>query len=175
MEAENPLTGEKISDNELSSLSSLCETKLMLEEEVAEAEKELSDLKAKLRQITEDLIPTKMMELGLSEIKLADGKKVTVSQFYAASIVDQPSFFRWLVETENDGIIKRNIEVTTKKGQGNIADAAAAALQALMIPYTDKKSVHPQTLKSFVREQIESGNKLPDSLKVHIGNKATIK
>ena len=44
------------------------------------------------------------------------------------------------------------------------------------ISFTDKESVHPQSLNAFIREQTEKGKALPhDLLGVHIGQIAKIK
>ena len=46
----------------------------------------------------------------------------------------------------------------------------------MQVDYENRKSVHPSTLKAFVREQIEMGKELPlDLLGVHIGQRSEIR
>ena len=49
-------------------------------------------------------------------------------------------------------------------------------LDHIGVDYENKKSVHPSTLKAFVREQIERGKILPlDLFGIHIGQRSEIR
>ena len=58
----------------------------------------------------------------------------------------------------------------------NDTNQAISALTSLGLEPIDKEQVHPQTLKAFVREQVESGKPFPLELfGAFLGQKATIK
>ena len=77
---KNQLTGEDIADSELSSLVDLARTQYRLERQLEKLEAQIGETKEKHRQVSQQLIPDKMMELGLDFIKLSDGTKVAVSK-----------------------------------------------------------------------------------------------
>ena len=115
---------------------------------------------------------------GLSEFKLADGTKVTVQQFYSASIpkdkVDEA--MQWLRDNGHGDLIKNTVSVAFGKGEDTLATDLKKYLGANGNSYEDKTGVHPQTLRAFAREQIEAGQNLPlDTLGIYIGLKTVIK
>lgn len=181
MENTNPLTGEKISDTDVKSLAELCELKQDLEAQVKQIEEALSEKKQELRRVTEVDIPDKMAELGMESFTTTSGTRIEVNSFYAANITQEKArdAFKWLRDNGHGAIIKREIVTRFGKGQEAIADAFVELLghkHMNKFVARDKESVHPQTLKAFVREQIESGEDIPlDLLGVHIGKKAVIK
>jgi hypothetical protein len=61
------------------------------------------------------------------------------------------------------------------KGEDSDAKIAVQALKDLGHEPVDKQSVHPMTLKSFIREQYESGSNFPaDLFGAFVGNKTKI-
>lgn len=167
----------KIQDREIAELSKLCRRQAEYENEVQIAEERLKEYKQRLRNISELEIPEKMMALGVSQLRLADGTVISIDTFYSASITEahRTEALSWLEDNGYSALIKSEIKVATKKGERDIAERTLELLRQANIPYTNKDSVHPQTLKAFVREQIESGQTIPmDLLSVHIGNRAKI-
>lgn len=145
--------------------------------EVERAEDILKEAKAELRTIQEDLLPQAMMAIGLSELKLDTGEKLTVSNYYQASVKleDRESAFNWLHDSGNGDIIKHNVSVDFKKGEGDNAREAYERLCDLGLSPKDEIKIAPMTLKAFVREEIEAGRELPKEFNVYVGQKATIK
>ena len=96
-------------------------------------------------------------------MRLESGEKITVKREYAASITaeKQGEAFRWLRENGHEGIIKHDLAVNLKKGEEQEFTRLIKVVDELGLTYTDKEFVHPQTLKSFVKEQISSGSNLP--------------
>lgn len=169
----NQLTGEDIADSELSSLVDLARNQYRLERQIEKLESQLGEAKEKHRQVSQQLIPDKMMELGLDSIKLSDGTKVAVSKFYSASITPErmAAAHAWLRENGHGDLIKNTINCVLARGQDDRADKILKALTKLGVAYERKSAVHPMTLKAFVREMIEGGSTLPlDLLGVHVGN-----
>lgn len=162
----NPLTNQPIEDAELKTLSDLIKLQADLERQVSSLEDTLARAASDLKRVSETLIPDTMAQLGLSSMKLDDGTKVEVSTYYAASIPAdaQSAAFAWLRETGNDSIIKRTVSCQFGKGEDKEANELAERLDALGYSFNDKANVHPQTLKAFVREQIESNKPFPQEL-----------
>ena len=69
-----------------------------LEDELANKEKELKELKRKVELVSGEIIPTMMQEMNISTLKLADGTSVEVKPVYGASILvaKREGAFKWL-------------------------------------------------------------------------------
>ena len=149
-----------------------------LEDEIRDDEELIKKKKKNLEQISGEIIPTMLSEMGLSSLKLADGSSVDVKQNYSASIslANREKAYSWLRQNGLGDIIKNEITVSFGRGEDN--KAATYANLALGQGYqpTQKLKVEPMTLKALVRERIESGNSLPtDIFNVFVGNRTIIK
>jgi len=167
-----------VDDSGLQQISDLANKQVKLERKIKEMEDELKAVKDEHKQVSQVDIPEALAEVGLSEFKLKDGTKITVSPFYSASIpkdrVDEA--MTWLRDNNHGDLIKNTISVDFGRGEDEAAAQLKEHLQEEGASYTDKTGVHPQTLRAFVREQVESGQNLPlDLLGVFIGQKTVIK
>ena len=149
-----------------------------LEDEIRDDEELIKKKKKNLEQISGEIIPTMLSEMGLSSLKLADGSSVDVKQNYSASIsiANREKAYSWLRQNGLGDIIKNEITVSFGRGEDN--KAATYANLALGQGYqpTQKLKVEPMTLKALVRERIESGNSLPTEIfNVFVGNRTVIK
>ncbi len=168
----------EVSDESLRQVSDLANFQVSLENKIADAEATLKTLKQEHNKVSQVDIPEALAECGLSEFKLANGMKVTVNPFYSASIPKdrEAEALDWLRANEHGDLIKNTISVAFGRGEDESAAKLKAALENEGSSYTDKTGVHSQTLRAFVREQVESGQNLPlDLLGVFIGQKTTIK
>jgi hypothetical protein len=165
------------SEVSLGDVGRLANTMVSRMREVESAEAELKTAKEELRQIQEELLPQAMSSLGLSQLKLETGEKLTVSHYYQASIPPEhrESAFDWLHDNGHGDIIKHNVSVDFKKGEGEQAQLALEKLNDIGLSPKDEIKVAPMTLKAFVREEIEAGRELPPEFNVYVGQKATIK
>ena len=149
-----------------------------LEDEIRDDEELIKKKKNNLEQISGEIIPTMLSEMGLSSLKLADGSSVDVKQNYSASIsvANREKAYSWLRQNGLGDIIKNEITVSFGRGEDNkAADYANLALGQGYQP-TQKLKVEPMTLKALVRERIEAGNDLPtDIFNVFVGSRTTIK
>jgi hypothetical protein len=163
----------------LTQLSSLATQQVSLEREIEEAEKKLSSLKEKHKQISENLIPDTLLGCGLTELKLADGTKITVTPYYSAKIPDEKTeqAYQWLDEHGHSGIVKCEVGAAFSRGEYQEAKRVLEKLQeAGYEQFSMTQSVHHSTLKAFVKEQIESGEPIPrDLFGVYVGNKTKVK
>ena len=173
----NPLTGQPITDQELSSVSEMVKMLMQLDEQIEKTEKSLSDLNATKLKYQTELIPASLEQMGLTQLRLTNGAEVTVDPFYAASISEEnrPAAHDWLRKNGFAALIKREIKCLFGKGEDEKAAAILAQLRIQGANPVDKQSVHPQTLKAFVKEQITAGKALPtDLLGVFVGKRAKI-
>ena len=144
---------------------------LRLKDELAEAKA------AMLRTEREDL-PELMAEFGLAEFKLSDGTLIKITEDVDARITDarRDEALRWLIDNGFGGLIKTSVAVTFGRGERDSAAALAERLDENYDTAHLEESVHPSTLKAFVREQLRDGNPVPfDLFSVYPYSKAIVK
>ena len=69
---------KEIKSDDLKSISALAKDLNDLEAQIEEQQDVLNDLKNKYRQISEEDLPSKLEEVGMSEFKLSDGTSISV-------------------------------------------------------------------------------------------------
>ncbi len=157
-------TTDTPTNTELSEISQLAEAQMVLESEVKEYEEILSLKKEDLRNIQEVLLPEAMSAIGLSEFKLACGAKVTVKDDVYASI--RADFINnavaWLDANGLGDIVKDDVSVKFGRGDKAKAEAVVDFCQRAGYNVSEKLSVHPQTLKATVKEQLARGVEFPE-------------
>lgn len=103
----------EVSDDGIKSLTELCESLQELEKKQEEAEQYLKDIKATIEDLSTKRIPDKLLELGVTELKLSNGAKVSTSKKYIASIPKDPDkskeAFDWLIQNGHGAIIKKQL------------------------------------------------------------------
>jgi len=141
--------------------------------------KTLSDQVLKqIDRISGEVIPTMLSEMGLSQLKLADGSSVDVKPFYSATISAQNKdrAYNWLRTNGLGDIIKNEISVSFGRNEDNKAASYADLAKSNGFQPTQKLKVEPMTLKALVRERIEAGKEMPTEIfNIFVGNKTTIK
>lgn len=165
------------SDDELQTVGELANKQLMLEEKVAKAKQDLKDLEDQLTNVREVALPKALESYGLTSVTLLDKSRIIIKEQVHAGITEdnREAAFEWLEATDNDGIIKNEIKCPFGKGQDAEAKKLADLLASNGYSFTNSKSVHPQTLKAFVRQQLENGLPVPtDVFSIHIQTIAVI-
>lgn len=191
-EFEQDAVGSQPADKaKLSAVYNIAHRQMQEEDLVAKLERELADAKAKLYKTQTVDLPQAMSELGLrAGVTLTDGSVIKVQPFFEASIPSQTAIdkakgedksklinrmqacFSWLRENGYGGIIKRDVIASFGRGEDAKAEVVYNELVAKGMSVSDKSSVHPSTLKSFVKERVESGDSTfpMDTFAVTIGN-----
>jgi len=149
-----------------------------MEDQLKIMEDALKNKKKEIDRISGEVIPTMLSEMGLSQLKLADGSAVDVKPFYSASISAQnkDKAYKWLRNNGLGDIIKNEISVSFGRNEDNKAANYAELAKSNGFQPTQKLKVEPMTLKALVRERIEAGKEMPTEIfNVFIGNKTTIK
>jgi hypothetical protein len=115
-----------------------------------------------IEQLEQRDLPDMMNQLGLTELTLMEGNRITLTDFINTSIKDEAVCFAWLKEQGSDGIIKNEIKIAMPRGDNEAAQALSTKLSAEGIPHTLKPTIHHATLKSTVKEILNG--ELRDSL-----------
>jgi len=164
--------------NESNKLSDQIVKLTNLEDELANKEMELKELKRKVELVSGEVIPTMMQEMNISTLKLADGSSVEVKPRYGASILiaKREEAFKWLRDNGLGDLIKNEVTVAFGRNEDTRASDYANLAQGQGYEPVQKLKVEPMTLKALVRERIESGKEIPTELfNVFVGNQTKIK
>ena len=167
-----------ISFEDISSISELGRELAKLEEKIQLEEEHLKSLKAQHRKISEDLLPNKLREIGVSQFTLDNGTSMSVQQYYSAKITEENRevCFNWLENNGLGDIIKNTVSANFGRGEDIAAYELMTKLEKEGHSLVQKKWVEPMTLKAVVREQVEKGNDLPlETFSVYIGQKIKVK
>lgn len=151
-------------DSTLKRIAELADEQERLEELEILKTRELEDLKKELA-IIRKLLPEVMKGAGLAEFKLVNGHEVGVKTNYYASISEKNSeeAFQWLTKTGNEAIIKATLSMNFDRGDFDKAVQAAKTIEDKTGLRLDVgRSVNPQTLKAFVKEQMKNKVDIPE-------------
>lgn len=165
-------------DDEMKGVSELAQRQVEAEKVVELLTERLNNAKETLRDIKERQLPEKMAEVGFSEIKLNNGVKIVIEDFYNAHIskANSEEAFDWLEKNGFGDIIKHEVGVKFGKDQSIDAESVYDNLRAMGFTPYNNKGVHPSTLKAWVKEQIQNGNgDIPnETFGLFIGSRAKI-
>ena len=158
-------------DDELVSIADLVSSQIAAEAEVARLELDLKRAKEHLATIRCDLLPNALSALGLQEIVLDTGDRVTVRENYVCGQLDDgPSkdtgrsleerlkALRWLEQAGHGDIARRVITVTlgakSEHLERQLLTLLAQQPQANHYTIDHRKTVPWNTLAAFAREQV---------------------
>ncbi len=141
----------------LEQLSKDGEAVLELKEVLAGIEEEAKAIKAQIAHFETKRIPYAMLQIGMSEFKLADGSKVKLAQDIQCGQLDEskPHFAfakKFAQEHEADSLFKTKVELEFGKGGHNQATALVEDLKSQGFDPMVKETVHASTWKSFGKE-----------------------
>ena len=133
---------------------------------VTAAEDTLTKAKEHARALSEDAIPAALQELGLTEIRLETGERISCKLDVYASIpvASRAQAYAWLEEHAFGGLIKTEVSTAFGKGELESATALYERLQAEGLQANLAQTVAPQTLKAWLREQLAAGTTVPMEL-----------
>lgn len=154
-----------------------------LEVEREQLEERLSTIKRQLQSLLERDLVKVLGEAAMTSFSLErDGnlpaltfEKVT---YYSAKIPEDKEVeaFGWLHDEGHGDLVKTQISVALGMGDRELAQQVENAITEAGADFSSKLSVHPATLKSFVKTEVEAGRALPLELfGAHIGETVKIK
>lgn len=144
----------------------------------------VSILSDKIRVIETETLPDMLKSLGLKDLTLTSGAKISLFDIISTSIGDdnREDAHKWLRDNGHGDLIKNNLTLTFGKGEDQIAKDLVKHLLDLRTAgdtkfgdLVQKEAVHPQTLKAFTKTQLESGKPFPGELfKLYTGQAVKI-
>ena len=181
-EIKNVLTGQPIPQGDLKKIADMGNRLLTMDTEIADMEEKLEQMKEQRKQLAEVTLPDAMMGIGLAAFTLINHRQLLVDKYYSCSLPKAEEMdkrkraFDWLRLSGNGGIIKTNFIEQFTKGQEEQVAKLAKLLTKNKVDFAQKDDVHHQTLKAFVREEMEKGRNVPAELfNVYVGNRIIIK
>ncbi len=160
-------------------LSQLVKSVSELIEKIQDAEKDLKLLKSKKQRYEYELIPAKMVEMGIDKLEV-DGNTVSLSTFVQASMpkdpIDKERAIGHLRDIGAEDFIKNQVQISFGINQDNSARSLQAELEDKGHDTTARTWVEPSTLKKLVRERVEANQPIDLELfKAYVGQTAKIK
>jgi len=143
----------------VSHLKELCDYQAELinkmEAKIDEARKIESEL-TKLRTVT---IPEVASEVGLSEFKTTSGYKVSIKNEIRANIsqANAPAAHAYMNDNGYGSLIKDSVTIKLDALDSDQKKMVADFLRIHKLEFDSKRSVHYQTLQSFVKELLREG------------------
>lgn len=143
-----------------------------------------ADLSDKINTLETVTLPEMLKSVGLKDLTLTSGAKITLFDVISASITDEnrEEAHKWLRDNEHGDLIKNNLTLTFGKGEDEIAKELVTKLLQMRTEgetkfgdLVQKEQVHPQTLKAFTKDQLKSGKPFPGELfKLYTGQAVKI-
>ena len=163
---------------EVNTIAAECVNLKKKEDEITDLEEQLKKKKDYKKHLAENVLPNLFAEVGLSELKLADGRHLKVSNYYGASIKEakKEAAFSWLRDNGFGDLIKNQVSCSFGRNEDEKAKSLIDTLSEKGYQSMQREWVEPSTLRAFIREQHEAGKELPmDLLGAFVGQKTTIK
>ena len=144
----------------LAEVGKLCEEAENQQALVNKLSQELKNEEAKLRELLEFRIPETLESVGLKELKLTSGKKISIVDDLAFNISEKnkANCMNWLRENNFDSIIKNVVSTQFAKGEDKKAIEVYRDLLSRGYNATHKEDVHWQTMKAFLKEQCRNNS-----------------
>lgn len=144
------------------------------EREVDRLEEELKQATSHFREYRENLVPTAMLDCGLTSVTTADGFAVEMREEVRASFPSGDSeesqakrdvAFAWLQENGHTALVKNSITLKFGKEEQTWAQSFFEMLDRLGVRehavVERHEAIHPSTLVAFVKEQLAQGSSIP--------------
>ena len=164
---------------EVNTIAAECIKLKRKEDEISDLEEQLKKKKEEADFISSSVIPELLAEQGLSEIKLADGSKVSVKKEFRATVpkddTKRESALQWLRDQGLGDIIKNNVSVSFGKGEDDKAEQLLNLAAENGFEPQQKSDVSWNTLTALYRERVEAGLDMPsDCFSLWIKDKTKI-
>ena len=153
---------------EVTTIAQECINLKKVEDDIAAIEEQLKKKKEEADHISSKVIPELLAEQGLSEIKLADGSKVSVKQEFRCTLpkddVKREQAYEWLRNEKLGDIIKNNVFVTFGKGEDDKAKSLIDLAVENGYEPNQKSDVAWNTLTALYEERVKAGLDMPSDV-----------
>lgn len=145
---------------QLQTISALIFAQIELETKIENAENNVKDLKKKLADVQQKLLPDAFFSAGLSEFKTLQGDKVVIKEDLSVSVPKDKldAIVKWLEEKGHEDIITGRISVSMPKNSHNEKQAAIQALVDAGFEPTEEMTVNTMTLKKILKQHLAKGD-----------------
>lgn len=166
LEREDIPTDYQTTQEAMSALGKLATKIDSLNREEEELQEQLKRVAAEKRVLVEEVMPSLMTSNGITSLKLDDGRSISYKEEYFAHISEdkKPYAFQWFEDHGLADIIKNKYEISFTRGQSEEAEKFERLIAESGNPYTNKRDVHPSTLKSVVNRLIAEGEMPPQDI-----------
>lgn len=152
----------------LKTLMTLCNTLDLAVIHKDALEEQVKANNERIQYLATKLIPDMMMSIGMTEVTLSTGRRITLKPDIHASVSKErmAAVLDYLRANNMDSIAKQFIKMDV---------AFAEAIEQTGMPFTREATIHPSTLLAFVKERLaaEDNATFPRELfGVHEGTKA---
>lgn len=157
--AKKKIEHEAPNVGDLGEVSKLARALIDAEDAVTSAEEALKLLREHERAIREEDLPGAMEELGLKKITLSSGEVISTKLEVYASISEamKGPAYKWLDDNGFGGLIKTEVKAEFGREELEEAKALLAELEGQQYDCGIKQAVAPQTLKAWLKEQLQLG------------------
>lgn len=144
----------------------MAELLVKLRDNVTTLEDKLAVAKADMRRVEQEDLPDLMEELGLETFRLRSGELIEVKREVECAITEErrAAAHAWLSANGFGGLIKTEVVVSFGRGEHDAAEQFVHEVEEQGKEPALNERVHPSTLKSFVKEQLERGAPVPFDL-----------
>ena len=153
---------------EVTTIAQECVNLKKIEDDIAAIEDQLKKKKEEADHISSKVIPELLAEQGLSEIKLADGSKVSVKKEFRCTLpkdqVKREQAYEWLRNEKLGDIIKNNVFVTFGKGEDDKAKSLIDLAVENGYEHSQKSDVAWNTLTALYEERVKAGLDMPSDV-----------
>ena len=148
---------EKPDENTLEALKRKADEANEVQQIIDELESQLSEAKARYRELTEREMVSVMMDLGIQKFSLDSGEALDLTEFYAGSLNKSPdpeAGMNWIQSNGGVDLIKTDVNLSFGKSEHNMAIDLVETLRERGYDPAVKEGVHPSTLAAFAREKM---------------------
>ena len=153
---------------EVTTIAQECVNLKKIEDDIAAIEDQLKKKKEEADHISSKVIPELLAEQGLSEIKLADGSRVSVKQEFRALIPKDESkreaAYQWLRDQGLADIIRNDVSVSFGKGEDDKAQSLIDLAVENGYEPSQKSDVKWNTLTALYEERVKAGLDMPSDV-----------
>lgn len=155
----------------------LAKRQMEMEDGIARLVAELEVRNKALYKMKTETLPLAIRAAQVKAITLPNGDEVIVEDFVTGNIKEEnrAKAFAWLRKSGFGSLIKHTVKMAFGMGEDKKAMMIEKLLVSKRVPFEAGESVHPSTLRSFVRERLEAGKALPPVIDVTSVPTATIK
>lgn len=137
--------------------------------------RQLTEVRRRSDEMEYEIIPTALKQAGVREIKLESGHTLSVTEDIRVRIAQEnlDAALDWLHVNDHD-IAKHEVTVSFQRGEQRKANEVSKEAARVGAKATERRFVHPSTLKAFTKEELAAGRPLPDCFTVEQFNRAKL-